>query len=88
MNLSLAPQTQKLLEERMRSGGYATAEEAIRAGLESLRREEEWGDFEPGEWDRLIAEAEQSVAEHGTIPAEEVYTELRQLSEARRNGSK
>ena len=31
MNVTLSPDTQKLIEERMKAGGYATPEEVIRA---------------------------------------------------------
>lgn len=36
MNIVLSPETQKLLEERMRSGRFATADDAVRAALQTL----------------------------------------------------
>lgn len=36
MHIVLSPETQKLLEERMRSGRFATADEAVRAALQTL----------------------------------------------------
>jgi len=36
MELSLTPETRKLIEERMRRDGYATADEVVRAALELL----------------------------------------------------
>ena len=36
MNIVLSPETQKLLEERMRSGRFATPDEAVRAALQTL----------------------------------------------------
>ena len=34
MTISLSPQTQKLLEDRMRKGGFPTPDDAIRAALQ------------------------------------------------------
>src|SRR3954453_7917062 len=36
MNIVLSPETQKLLEERMRTGRFATPDEAVRAALQTL----------------------------------------------------
>ena len=36
MNVSLSPETQKLLEEQVRKGCFRSADEAIRAALRSL----------------------------------------------------
>ena len=63
MNVTLSPDTQKLIEERMKAGGYAVPEEVIRAGLASLEQGETYGDFAPGEWEDLLAQGERSVQE-------------------------
>ena len=36
MHIVLSPETQKLLEERMRAGRFATADEAVRVALQTL----------------------------------------------------
>jgi len=36
MELSLTPEIRRLIEERMRRDGYATADEVVRAALELL----------------------------------------------------
>jgi putative addiction module CopG family antidote len=76
MNVTLSPDTQKLIEERMKAGDYATPEEVIRAGLASLERGETYGDFAPGELDELLADGERSIQERGTVPAADVFAEL------------
>lgn len=64
MNITLSPETQKLIERKMACGGYATPDEVVMAalraldtdddfsaaGLETLRKEIEVGlrDFEEG----------------------------------------
>jgi Arc/MetJ-type ribon-helix-helix transcriptional regulator len=36
MTISLAPETQKLLEDKLRSGGYTSADDLVHAALEAL----------------------------------------------------
>jgi Arc/MetJ-type ribon-helix-helix transcriptional regulator len=40
MTVSLSPETQKLFEERMRRGGYASPEDLVRVALEVLDQAE------------------------------------------------
>jgi putative addiction module CopG family antidote len=87
MNVTLSPDIQKLIEERMKAGGYKSPEEVIRAGLESLRQGETHGDFEPGELNELLAQGERSIEERGVVPAETLFAELRRRSEQRRGGT-
>ena len=76
MNLSLPAQIQKLIEERVRSGKYRTAEDVVAAAVATLEQQENSGDFEPGELDRLLAEGEAS----GTpLDGEQMLAELKEL---------
>ena len=60
------------VEERVKSGSYASADEVIRAGLLALEREE----ASTNEW--LIQLAEESLADpRPSIPAAQVFRELR-----------
>ena len=36
MNISLSPETQKLLEQRLQQGGYQSADDVVHAALEAL----------------------------------------------------
>ncbi len=76
MNLSLPEQIQRLIEEKVRSGKYCSAEEVVSAAVEQLDQQEQLGDFEPGELDRLIEEGEQSGP---PLEGEQVFAELREL---------
>jgi antitoxin ParD1/3/4 len=88
MGLSLTPETERLIEERVKRGGYASADDAVRAALASLGQQENHGDFAPGELDRLIAEAEAQFERGEVTDAEEVFGEIRAMSaEFRRNQS-
>ena len=73
MNLSLNPEVQRLIDERVKSGKYATPEDVIVAALLSLDQQEQFGDFAPGELDELLAEGELSIAENGTLDGDEAY---------------
>jgi Arc/MetJ-type ribon-helix-helix transcriptional regulator len=54
----LNPGTRKLIQRRMERGGYATRDDLVVAALASLDQQERFGDFEPGEMDKLLAEGE------------------------------
>ena len=55
MHIVLSPETQKLLEERMRSGRFATPDEAVRAALQTL------GDVEGDALEDLDAETRAAI---------------------------
>jgi len=60
------------VEQRVKSGSYASADEVIRAGLLALEREE----MSTNEW--LVHLAEESLADpEPSIPAAQVFRELR-----------
>jgi putative addiction module CopG family antidote len=61
MTLKLPADIAQFIENRMRSGKYASPQEVVRAGLQLLENRDEpnaTDEFVPGEWDRLLAEAE------------------------------
>jgi Arc/MetJ-type ribon-helix-helix transcriptional regulator len=79
MNLSFQPKTERRIRQRLDSGQYDSAEHLLEAGLAALEQQETFGDFEPGEMDRLIDESlERSKTEPG-LPAAEVFAELRRM---------
>ena len=44
MTISLSPETQRLIEERMKRDGYPTADDVVRAALELLDQQDELDD--------------------------------------------
>ena len=82
MTITLSAKARKLVNERLKSGRYATPEEVVLAGLDSLRRQEQAGNFAPSELERLVAEGERSVEREGTVSAGEVFVALRRRSRA------
>jgi antitoxin ParD1/3/4 len=86
VKITLPPRARKLVNERLKSGRYASPEEVVLAGLASLRRQEELGGFAPGELERLVAEGEASIEREGTVSADKVFSALRQRARAARRG--
>jgi putative addiction module CopG family antidote len=83
--MTLSPMTRKLIAARMQRGGYASAEETVRAALASLEQQQSAGEFEPGELRRLLEEGENSGP---SIDGKRVFRELRELRTKRRRAAK
>ncbi|HZK81272.1 MAG TPA: type II toxin-antitoxin system ParD family antitoxin [Humisphaera sp.] len=65
MTLKLPGDIEKFIDEQVKSGEYASAQDVVCAGLRLLKTRAVSGpadDFHPGEWDRLLAEAETTDA--------------------------
>lgn len=87
MNVSLRPEVQKLINDRVDSGKYSSPEEVVEAAVLALDQLETFGEFEAGEWDRLLAEGEQSIDRDGTLDGEEAFRLRAERRAQRRNGS-
>lgn len=61
MNVTLRPDLQEFVAQKLRSGQYATMEELVQAGLAALKQQETFGDFAPGQLDALLADGEKSL---------------------------
>jgi len=83
MNVSLRPEVQKLIDERVNSGKYSSPEEVVEAAIIALDQLEHFGDFDADELDGLLAEGEQSIAEDGTLDGEDAF-----LKRARRRAER
>jgi antitoxin ParD1/3/4 len=86
MNVSLKPDVQRLIDERVNSGKYASPEEVLEAAVLALDQLENFGDFEAGELDTLLAEGEQSIQQQGTLDGEDAFR-LRARRRAERRNS-
>ena len=78
MNLALTPDMQKLIDERVKAGKYATPEDVVAAALITLDQQERFGDFAPGELDDLLREGEQSIERDGTLDGDEAFRKRRE----------
>ena len=90
MNVSLTPELEKFVQEKVESGRYTSASEVVREALRLMEkrdqrlveREQALQAFQ-AELDRRIAEADAGMVRD----ASEVFAELRAKSEARRKRS-
>jgi putative addiction module CopG family antidote len=71
MTIVLSPEMSQLVEQKLKAGEYESAEAVVFAGLRALDRLED--DFAPGELDRLLSEADESVATDGTLDGDEAF---------------
>jgi antitoxin ParD1/3/4 len=85
MELSLSPDVQKLINERVNSGKYPTPEDVVAAAIMALDQQEHFGDFQAGELDTLLAEGERSIEEDGTLAGDEAFLLRSQRRTLRRN---
>lgn len=85
MQLALGEEARRLIEMKVKSGRYDSAEAVVLAGLQSLMQQPE-DELEDGELEALLAEAEQSIAEEGTVDADQVFRRLEERSAKRRGG--
>jgi putative addiction module CopG family antidote len=73
VNLTIPPDSQKFIEDSVKSGRYATPEDVVAAALRTLEDREKFADFQPTELDELLAEGERSIAAEGTLDGEEAF---------------
>ena len=75
--ITLSPKQQKIIEQKVRSGGYPSESDVISDSLDLLE-----------ERDRYLREkVREAMASGGSIPAKDVYAELRaKNNEQRRKG--
>jgi len=86
MTIVLSPGLQQLVEQKVKAGQYASAEEMVRAGLVRLLQDEHA--FAPGELDRLVQVGQAKLDRGEGIDAADVFDDLRRRSaEARRRSA-
>jgi Arc/MetJ-type ribon-helix-helix transcriptional regulator len=64
---------QELIDQRVKSGEYASAEDVVAAAIMTLEQQKRFGDFEAGELDHLLAEGERSIKAEGTLDGDEAF---------------
>lgn len=76
MRVELPPGSAAFVQDQIRRGTFSSAEEVVVAALENLRGDCEFGEFAPGELDRLLEEGERSADERGWYTRDEARREL------------
>jgi Arc/MetJ-type ribon-helix-helix transcriptional regulator len=87
MNLALKPDVQELIDERVTLGKYSSPEDVVAAAIMALGQQEQFGDFQAGELDKLLAEGERSIKKDGTLDGEEAYRRRRQQRAPKRKSA-
>lgn len=85
MHVAISGDVQKLIEQRMKSGKYATPEDVVAAGLYVLDQNEKTVEFADGELDQLLAEGEDGG---DTLDGKQVLVELRELRGKRQDSAR
>ncbi len=70
MTVSLKPELQKLVEEKVMGGLFPSAEALVNSAVAQLVAED---DFEPGEMERLLAAGEQQAQQGKFVDGDEVF---------------
>lgn len=78
MPISLSPETEKLIEERMKQTGVDSPDEMVRLALQMLEQvyEEDY-DHLDAETQKQIDEAEAEYQRGGGIPADDAFAQFR-----------
>ncbi|HEV8608064.1 MAG TPA: type II toxin-antitoxin system ParD family antitoxin [Tepidisphaeraceae bacterium] len=84
MNISLRPELEQFVQEKVQGGTYASPSEVIEDALLRLREQEEGDEISGDELNRLLAEGEADLAGGNVVDAEEVFAELRRRSAEKR----
>ncbi len=88
MNVSLTPELEQLIEQKVQSGMYNSASEVIRAGLRLLQEQEELRTVRLEELRSEARKGLKSLKEGKGIPGDEVFRELRERNARARKRKK
>ena len=78
MNVSLTPELENLIEQKVKAGMYNSASEVIRAGLRLLQEHEEIKYFSLKDLQYEVRKALEQIKRGEVIDGEEVFRELRE----------
>lgn len=81
MNVSLTPELEALIKEKVASGRYSTASEVVRDALRALELRDKTNAEKLAE---LRAEIQKGIDSGPGIPADKVFAELRALIEKKK----
>lgn len=87
MQITLPSDVEKAVREKLDSGAFSNPEDVVRAALVALRQQEDYGDFQAGEMDQLLADGESSIEKDGTLDGDAAFNTRRQRRVASRGTS-
>lgn len=86
MNVSLTPELENLVQQKVQSGLYTSASEVVREALRLLNDRDTIQQQRIAKLKREIALGLDDLTQGRTVPGEQVFAELHQRSEAQRSG--
>ena len=93
MAITLRPETQRMIEDRTREGGFQTADDLLRVALETLDRQQQIAKLEPSELELVysgirakLAEGMAAAAAGRVVDGEAFFEELERDEDAREAG--
>jgi antitoxin ParD1/3/4 len=87
MNVSLTPELEKFVEDKVKTGMYQTASEVVREGLRLLKDQDSVKQRQMEELRRRIAVGTQQAERGELVDGAEAFKRLRQRSDERRRRS-
>jgi antitoxin ParD1/3/4 len=78
MNVSLSPELEQLIEEKVKTGMYNSASEVIRAGLRLLQEQDELRQIRLQELKREVQKGLDQIERGEVVDGDEVFRELRE----------
>jgi Arc/MetJ-type ribon-helix-helix transcriptional regulator len=82
MNVVLSAKMKKFIADELKAGHYDKPSDIVLAAMQSLMQQS-IPTFAPGEFDALLDEGEQGIAEHGTLDGETSFRARRRTHAAR-----
>ena len=77
MNVSLTPELENLIEQKVKAGMYNSASEVIRAGLRLLQEHEDVKYFSLEDLRREVRKGVEQIKRGEVVDGDEVFKELR-----------
>ncbi len=84
MPVSLKPELEKLVQEKVRAGLFRSVDELVNAAVEQVVAED---DFAPGELESMLAVGEAQAREGRFVDGDEAFQRIQARSDARRKGA-
>ena len=84
MVVSLKPELQKIVEDKVKAGLFPSAEALVNSAVEQMLAGD---DLEPGEMEKLLTSGEEDARDGRFVDGAEAFARVRARSEARRKGA-
>ncbi len=84
MNVSLTPELEKLVNDKVKSGQYTSASEVVREGLRLIQEQDELRRIKLQALRRDIAQGIEQLDRGEVVPAKQVFADIKKRNKALR----